>query len=56
MGNPMAMHLLSKGYSMMVFNRTESKADNLVQAGARYMQPIDIAKEADFLFLMLGHP
>ena len=41
---------------MMVYNRTASKADELVAAGATFMQPNEIAAQSDFLFLMLGYP
>ena len=41
---------------MLVYNRTASKADDLVNAGAKFMQPREIAKEADHLFMMLGYP
>ena len=34
MGKLMAGHLLAKGHSLQVFNRTVSKADGLVSAGA----------------------
>ena len=34
MGKSMAGHLMGKGHSLMVFNRTASKADELVAAGA----------------------
>lgn len=44
MGKSMASHLMTKGHSLMVFNRTASKADELVSAGAQFMQPIEIAK------------
>ena len=43
MGKSMAGHLMGKGHSLMVFNRTASKADELVAAGAQFMQPRDIA-------------
>ncbi len=57
MGKSMAGHLLTKGYTLMVHNRTPSKADGLVEKGAKYCEnPQDIAKEADYLFLMLGLP
>ena len=56
MGKSMAGHLLTKGHTLMVFNRTASKADELVAAGAQFMQPADIAREADYVFLMLGYP
>ena len=56
MGKSMAGHLLSKGHSLQVFNRTASKADALVAAGAHFKPAKEIAAEADFLFLMLGYP
>ena len=56
MGKSMANHLMNKGHSLMVFNRTASKADELVSAGATFMSPKEIAQQADFLFLMLGYP
>lgn len=56
MGKSMAGHLIKKGHTLMVFNRTASKADDLVQAGAQFMEPVEIAKQADYLFLMLGYP
>ena len=40
----------------MVNTRTPSKADDLLAAGARFASAIDVAKESDFLFLMLGYP
>ena len=42
---------------MYVFNRTASKADDLVKQGAKYMSsPIGVARNVDCLFLMLGYP
>ena len=56
MGKSMAGHLQSKGHSLSVFNRTASKAQALVDAGAKFMPQAEVAKEADVLFLMLGYP
>jgi len=56
MGKSQAGHLIKAGYKLAVFNRTASKADELVQAGAEYLEPAEIAKKADYLFLMLGYP
>jgi 3-hydroxyisobutyrate dehydrogenase len=39
-----------------VFNRTASKADMLVEAGATFKPAHEVAKDADYLFLMLGYP
>ena len=56
MGKSMAKHLIDDGHSVMVFNRTASKADELVKAGAEFLTPREIAQRADVLFLMLGYP
>ena len=58
MGKSMASHLMKAGYTdMRVFNRTASKAEELVKQGAKYMKsPSDVAREVDVLFLMLGYP
>mmetsp|Transcript_7154 Transcript_7154/g.8217 ORF Transcript_7154/g.8217 Transcript_7154/m.8217 type:complete len:271 (+) Transcript_7154:2-814(+) len=41
---------------MLVYNRTASKADDLVAAGAQFLEPVEIAKKADVIFTMLGYP
>ena len=56
MGKSMAKHLINKGYTLQVYNRTASKADELVSLGATFKTPVEIAKEADVLFMMLGFP
>ena len=56
MGKSMASHLIKNGYSLQVFNRTASKAEELVQEGATFTNPQDIAKNSDIVFLMLGYP
>ena len=57
MGNPMCGHIMKKtGLRTLVFNRTKEKAASLVEAGAEYKSPKEIAAEADYLFLMLGYP
>lgn len=56
MGKSMVGHLLKNGHKLMVYNRTVSKTSDLTAAGAKFMTPPEIAREADFLFLMLGYP
>ena len=56
MGKSMAKHLIEKGYTMSVFTRTKSKAEELINLGASFKSPIEIAQECDALFLMLGYP
>lgn len=36
MGFSMCKHLLSAGYELHVFNRTKSKADGLLELGAKW--------------------
>lgn len=43
MGKSMAGHLINHGYQLNVFNRTASKADDLVAKGATFMSPNEIA-------------
>lgn len=56
MGKSMCSHLMAAGYSLMVYNRTKSKADDLVSKGATFLQPEEIASKCDALFLMVGYP
>ena len=56
MGKHMASYVLKQGHEMSVYNRTPEKAQGLVDAGATFREPEDIAKEVDVLFLMLGYP
>ena len=57
MGKAMALHLLSKNYRLLVYNRTASKADELVEKGATYAQsPQHLAQACEVVVLMLGHP
>ena len=59
MGFNMCRHLLMMGHTVNIFNRTKSKADPLFEEfpkTAAWMEPVDIAKHSDYLFLMLGYP
>jgi 3-hydroxyisobutyrate dehydrogenase-like beta-hydroxyacid dehydrogenase len=45
MGKPMAMNLIKAGYQVTVWNRTASKAADLISGGARLAKsPADAAK------------
>ncbi len=53
----MAGHLLEAGYEVTVFNRTRSRAEELISAGARWAEsPAELAAGADVVFTMLGYP
>jgi 2-hydroxy-3-oxopropionate reductase len=58
MGKPMGMNLLKAGYSLTVWNRTASRADELVAAGAKLAKsPQEVAAAASgFLLTMVSDP
>lgn len=57
MGKSMAGHLLAAGYSLNVYNRTRSKADELVASGARWCDtPGDAAADARVVITIVGFP
>jgi 3-hydroxyisobutyrate dehydrogenase len=57
MGNAMCGHLLAAGYQVAIFNRTRSKAENLVERGARWCDaPREVAGISDVVFSMVGFP
>jgi 3-hydroxyisobutyrate dehydrogenase len=53
----MCGHLMRAGFPATVFNRTRSKADPLLAAGARWADtPKAVAEAADVIFIMVGYP
>ncbi len=53
----MGMNLLKAGYTVTVWNRTASRADELVAAGAKLAKsPREAAAAADFLLTMVSDP
>ncbi|WCK53235.1 NAD(P)-dependent oxidoreductase [Aneurinibacillus sp. Ricciae_BoGa-3] len=55
MGSGMAKNLLSAGYPLVVWNRTKSKAEELLTRGALWAgSPSDVARQADVVFTMLS--
>jgi 3-hydroxyisobutyrate dehydrogenase-like beta-hydroxyacid dehydrogenase len=54
MGKWMALNLLKSNPGMAIYNRTEEKARQLIEQGARWVaSPADLAAESDVLFLSL---
>ncbi|WP_417673814.1 NAD(P)-dependent oxidoreductase [Pseudodonghicola sp.] len=54
MGEPMVMNLLKAGYEVTVWNRTPSKCDAVVAAGARRAEsPADLACQSDVVMACL---
>ncbi len=57
MGRPMGMNLLKAGHPLTVWNRTASRADELVAAGATLAKsPREAAAAADVLLTMVSDP
>lgn len=57
MGNSMAKHLLVAGHELFVYNRTQSKANELVGLGANWCEtPREVAEQADVVMTIVGYP
>jgi 3-hydroxyisobutyrate dehydrogenase-like beta-hydroxyacid dehydrogenase len=57
MGRPMGLNLLKAGHSLTVWNRTASRADELVAAGAVLAKtPKDVAAASDVLLTIVSDP
>src|SRR5216683_7326085 len=57
MGRPMGHNLLKAGFPLVVWNRTASRADSLVAAGARLAAaPKEAAAAADVLITIVSDP
>jgi 3-hydroxyisobutyrate dehydrogenase-like beta-hydroxyacid dehydrogenase len=57
MGRPMGMNLLKAGHALTVWNRTASRAQELVAAGAKMAEtPREAAAEAEILLTMVSDP
>jgi 3-hydroxyisobutyrate dehydrogenase len=57
MGSSICGHLLAKGFSATVYNRTRSKAEPLLARGATWADsPRAVAEQSDVVFTMVGFP
>ena len=57
MGSSMCGHLLSAGFHVTVHTRTQSKAQPLLDRGARWAEnPLAVLAQSDVLFTMVGFP
>jgi 3-hydroxyisobutyrate dehydrogenase len=57
MGLSMCRHLIAKGYSATVYNRTKDKARPLLDAGASWGEtPRAVAERSDVVFAIVGFP
>jgi 2-hydroxy-3-oxopropionate reductase len=54
MGRPMAKHLIAKGHSVIVHNRSRGPVDELAAAGAKAANsPADVARQSSIVITML---
>ncbi|WP_152656150.1 NAD(P)-dependent oxidoreductase [Oceanobacillus sp. CFH 90083] len=57
MGKSMVKNLMEAGYSLNVYTRTKSKAEELLDLGADWHDsPADLAKVSDVIITMVGYP
>jgi len=56
MGASMAGHLLAAGYNLRVYNRTREKAQGLLEAGAQWATPEELARSSDAIITIVGYP
>lgn len=57
MGRWMCQHLMEKGYTAIVHNRTRAKAAPLTERGAAWAEsPGEVARLSDVVFTMVGFP
>ncbi len=56
MGSPIVRHLSSKGYNVMVYNRTISKAEKLNDVAKVATSIAELSKNSDVIFMIVGYP
>lgn len=57
MGQSMCSHLIARGFAVSVYNRTRSKAQNLLDRGAAWADsPRQLAQRSDVIFSIVGYP
>lgn len=57
MGKSMAKNLIAAGYSLAVYTRTNSKAEELLELGAQWADsPRKIAETSDIIITIVGYP
>lgn len=57
MGASIVKHLLAADYSVTVYNRTKSKADELISLGAKWADtPAEVTEKNELVFTIVGYP
>lgn len=57
MGRSMALHLIEKGYTVFIYNRTKSKAEDVINKGGIWKDTVaELAKVSDVIITIVGYP
>lgn len=57
MGSSMCGHLMAKGFSLTIYNRSRGRAEALLAKGARWADsPQAVAEASDVVFTIVGYP
>lgn len=57
MGRSIARHIRNAGNDLVVYNRTRSRADEIIELGAEWADtPADVARVSDVVITMVGYP
>jgi len=57
MGQSMCRHIIKRGYQVFIYNRTKSKADELIKTGALWCDnPAEASQKSDIVFTIVGYP
>lgn len=57
MGKSMAGHLMAAGHTLHIYNRTRSKAEDLLARGAHWFEsPAALAKASEVIITIIGYP
>ena len=57
MGGPMVLNLMKKGFDVIIYTRTKSKAEGVIAAGAHWCDTIaDCAAGRDVVITIVGYP
>ncbi|MGJ9384021.1 NAD(P)-dependent oxidoreductase [Salipaludibacillus sp. CF4.18] len=57
MGESMANHLMKGGHELFIYTRTKSKANGLLENGAKWCETVsELAESVDVIITMVGYP
>ncbi|MBU5467540.1 NAD(P)-dependent oxidoreductase [Virgibacillus sp. MSJ-26] len=57
MGKSMVSNLIKAGYQVSVYTRTKTKADELIQQGANWVNSVaELSRKTDLVITMVGYP